>query len=59
MNEPEPETKAERLLRLADHAIGVCSDLLDEIQESGISDAVVARQCRDLIAKYENAKAAV
>lgn len=55
----EPESKAERLLRLADNAIGVCSDLLDEIQESGSADAVVARQCRDLIAKYEYAKAAV
>ncbi len=55
----ESESKAGRLLVLADNAIGVCSDLLDEIQESGIADAVVARQCRDLIAKYENSKASV
>ncbi len=59
MNEPEPESEAERLLRLADNAIGAFSDLLEEYKESGSVDAVEAKHCRDLVAKYENAKAAV
>ena len=55
----EPETKAERLLRLVDPIAGALSDLMDELEESGSVGLATIRQCRALVAKYEYAKAAV